>query len=303
MDVFKLRVSDIHGITISRETFEHETKQQAPWYQSLDGRNESHLAVCPACDNTISIIGLHSSDTEINEETGEIQAKKSTPAHGRHYLYKQLDGLGILDREAYENCPYSQNTKLSPTKIHSDRSRIPSKVLTLLSTDFDRVVHLLSKSIGIGISNNQAMEMATRYKQSEGWKYAGATVMNIPWIFGYFSRSTTLMFKSISNEKIRDAVQQHYPCAKFEGKYNTLKRTTKHINPCFCFEKHTRKTVNEHLIETIDLVLSDDDGIEFYREAIEFDPAYFANLINKKEATYRNEVLIEFGKSHFQVTR
>ncbi|EIA0806474.1 hypothetical protein K6327_004044 [Vibrio vulnificus] len=78
MDVFKLRLSDIHGITISRETFEHETKQQAPWYQSLDGRNESHLAICPACDNTISIIGLHSSDTEVNEETGEIQAKEAT---------------------------------------------------------------------------------------------------------------------------------------------------------------------------------------------------------------------------------
>ncbi|HFQ5547776.1 TPA: hypothetical protein ACGUOU_004597, partial [Vibrio vulnificus] len=124
--------------------------------------------------------------------------------------------------------------------------------------------------------------------------------MNIPWIFGYFSRSTTLMFKSISNEKIRDAVQQHYPSAKFEGKYNTLKRTTKHINPCFCFENHTRKTVNEHLEETIDLVLSDDDGIEFYREVITFDPSHFVNLINKKEATYRNEILLVFGKNSFQ---
>ncbi len=88
MDVFKLRLrlrlrlrlSDIHGITISRETFEHETKQQAPWYQSLDGRSESHLAICPACDNTISIIGLHSSDTEqFSSEIGiMIETKKRT---------------------------------------------------------------------------------------------------------------------------------------------------------------------------------------------------------------------------------
>ncbi|OCH65476.1 hypothetical protein A6E00_13485 [Vibrio diabolicus] len=105
MDVFKLRVSDIHGIMISRENFEHETKQQAPWYQSLDGIKESHLAVCPVCDNTITIVGLHSSDTEVNKETGEVQTKEKSTPHGRHYLYKQLDGLGILDREAYENCP------------------------------------------------------------------------------------------------------------------------------------------------------------------------------------------------------
>jgi len=69
------------------------------------------------------------------------------------------------------------------------------------------------------------------------------------------------------------------------------------ILPC---EKHTRKTVNEHLIETIDLVLSDDNGIEFYREAITFDPTHFVNLINKKEATYRNENLLVFGKNSFQ---
>ncbi len=76
MDVFKLRVSDIHGIMISRENFEHE---------------KLHLAVCPVCDNTITIVGLHSSDTEVNKENGEVQT-----SHGRHYLYKQLDSLGIL---------------------------------------------------------------------------------------------------------------------------------------------------------------------------------------------------------------
>ncbi|OCH65477.1 hypothetical protein A6E00_13490 [Vibrio diabolicus] len=141
--------------------------------------------------------------------------------------------------------------------------------------------------------------MAARYKRAEGWKYAGATVTNIPWIFGYFSRSTELKGKSISNENIRKAIQQRYPSAKFEGKYHTLKQTTKPINPCFCFENHTRKTANEHLEEAIDLVISDDDGIEFYRENIPFDPMPFVNLINKKDGV-RKEQLIKFGAENFK---
>lgn len=300
MDAFKLRVTDAGGISITRENFEHHTKQQAPWYQSLDGRRESHLAVCSACDNTISIIGLHSRDTEINENTGEIQTKKERPPHGRHYLYRQLDNLGVLDLEAYENCPYSGNKKLSPNKKHPNRSPIPSRVLDILSTDFDRVVYLLAKSIGIYLFEHEAKDMLTRYKQAEGWKYAGATVMNVPWIFGYFSRSTSLMFKSITNEPMRAAIKQHYPSAKFTGEYFKLDRTTQFINPCFSFENHTRKTVEEHLEESIDLVLSDDDGNEFYRETINFDPLYFVKLINSQETKYRNEKLIELGRVSFQ---
>lgn len=300
MDVFKLRVSDTHSIAITRENFEHQTKQQPPWYQSLDGRTESHLAICPACDNTISIIGLHSSDTEINEDTGEVQPKEGSPPHGRHYLYKSLEGLGTLDREAYENCPYSGNTTLSPNKKHTQKSKVPSRILAILSTDFDRIIYLLSRSIGINISYSAAKEMLNRYKHAEGWKYAGATVMNVPWVFGYFSRSTTLMFKPISNKNIREAIQQHYPSATFTGSRFKLERTTQYINPCFCFESHTRKTVKEHLEETIDLVLSDDNGHEFYRENIKFDPLHFVNLINSKESKYRDKRLIELGCELFK---
>lgn len=300
MDVFKLRKSDTHAFIITRENFEYHTKQQPPWYQSLDGRTESHLAVCPACDNTISIIGLHASDTELDEETDTIGTKKSRPPHGRHYLFKQLDNLGVLDREAYENCPYAGKSTLSINKKHSAKSHIPSAILSILSTDFDRVIYLLTTSIGIGISNKEAASMATRYRQAEGWKYAGATTMNIPWIFGYFSRSTPLMFKSIKREALRAAIQAHYPGARFEGEYFRLERTGSYMNPCFCFEKHTRKTVDEHLIETIDLVLSDDQGAEFYREPITFDPQHFTALIHSNKANYRSQKLIEFGRQMFR---
>ncbi|MFA0079759.1 hypothetical protein AB4427_16740 [Vibrio artabrorum] len=299
MDVFKLKVNDVNSISISRENFEHHTKQQPPWYQSLDGRKESHLAVCPACDNTISIVGLHSGDTEVNEETGNIQPKSNRPPHGRHYLFKQLGDLGVLDREAYEHCPYSGKQKLSPGSKHSTQSPIPSKVLAIIETDFDRVLYLLKKSTGIQISYSRAKEMLTRYKQAEGWKYAGATVMNIPWIFGYFSRSTSLMYQSITNKNVREAIQAHYPSAQFTGEYFNLQRTTQHINPCFCFVKHTRKTINEHLEESLDLVLSDDNGHEFYREAITFDPIHFVNLINSTKTTYRDNKLIDLGKNLF----
>ncbi|GEK15747.1 hypothetical protein [Aliivibrio fischeri] len=300
MDVFKLRINDTGSISITRENFELQTKQQPPWYQSLDGKKESHLAICPACDNTITITGLHSSNTEIDEKTGKIQHKESRSPHGRHYLYKQLDNLGVLDREAYENCPYSGKATLSPRRRHSARSPIPSRVLAIMEEDFDRVFYLLKKSIGINFSYRTAKEMLTRYKQAEGWKYAGATVMNIPWIFGYFSRSTSLLYQSIGNKNMREAIQQHYPSATFTGEQFKLERTTQYINPCLHFENHTRKTINEHLEESIDLVVTDDNRNDLYRETIKFDPLHFVNLVNSSDTKNRSESYIELGRSTLQ---
>lgn len=298
MDVFKLRLNDTNCIEITKEIFEKETKQQDPWYQSLNGRDESHLAICPACDNTITIIGLHANETELNSETGEIQTKEDREPHGRHYLYKQLDNLGILDREAYENCPYSGKRSLTKGTKHSKTSKVPSRILHILSESLDRVWFILSKSIGINISHNQLEEMVIRYKRAEGWLYAGATVMNVPWIFGYFSRSTSLRYKSIMNENIRSAISREYPDAIFEDKYFTLNSKERAINPCFCFENHTRKMNKEHLDETIDLVITNDDGHEIYRQVIEFDHQYFINLLNK-ENTYRNKSILSMGEKYF----
>ena len=59
MDVFKLRINDTGSISITRRSVEPQTKQQPPWHQSLDSKKESHRVVCPACDNTITITGLH----------------------------------------------------------------------------------------------------------------------------------------------------------------------------------------------------------------------------------------------------
>lgn len=300
MDVFKLRVSDKKSILITRKNFEYHTKEQHPWYQSLDGKKESHLAVCPACDNTITIIGLHASNTEIDEETGEVSIKKYRPPHGRHYLFRSLEGLGTLDREEYEHCPYSGKSKLSIGSQHSKKSTAPSRILQIISSDFDRIVYLFERSTGISLSLSEATKMLLRYKQSEGWKYAGSTVMNIPWMFAYFSRSTSLMFKQIKNEPLRDAVTRRYPSATFTGKHFKLEPDGEFIRPCFCFMDHKRQVKDEHLEETIDLVVSDEkDNQEFYRETIKFDPLHFDNLLQSKETKYRKEKLITVGKSHF----
>ncbi|CDT38365.1 conserved hypothetical protein [Vibrio coralliirubri] len=63
---------------------------------------------------------------------------------------------------------------------------------------------------------------------------------------------------------------------------------------------HKRQVKDEHLEETIDLVVSDEkDSQEFYRETITFDPLHFDNLLQSKKTKYRNEKLIEVGKLHF----
>ena len=88
MDTYKLRPKWTKINTISKENFEKDTGKLEPYYQ-VD--RDSQYAVCPACDNPISIIGLYNPNTKIRP-------------YGKHYP-KTVEKLAVYDRYRYEACP------------------------------------------------------------------------------------------------------------------------------------------------------------------------------------------------------
>ena len=69
MDTYKLRPKWTKINTISKENFEKDTGKLEPYYQ-VD--RDSQYAVCPACDNPISIIGLYNPNTKSDHMVNTI---------------------------------------------------------------------------------------------------------------------------------------------------------------------------------------------------------------------------------------
>lgn len=90
MDTYKLEPKSTKIKKISKETFEKDTGKLKPYYQ--EGK-DSQYAVCPVCDNPISIIGLYN-------------PKAKTKPYGKHYP-RDVENLAVYDSHKYETCPYA----------------------------------------------------------------------------------------------------------------------------------------------------------------------------------------------------
>ncbi|HHH9391422.1 TPA: hypothetical protein ACP319_006378, partial [Pseudomonas aeruginosa] len=155
MDVYKLKPEETDERPIERERFEEETRRQEPWFSTSENGTEGHFAVCPACDNPVQIIGLY-----------HLPANVTRP-YGRHYARSVRD-LAEADEEARENCPYFKPRVHQKTERKASVDGTPLKILKILIEQFDRVVYLLRKELGVNISQNLAIRMLEQYRREKG---------------------------------------------------------------------------------------------------------------------------------------
>ncbi|WP_440993566.1 hypothetical protein [Cysteiniphilum litorale] len=289
MDVFKLRISDKHFYQLNKDSFEEETNKSDPWYQEGVGiEGESHFAICPSCHNTTQIIGLNQAPDE------------DKPVYARHYLRKTIAGLGVVDQDAYDSCPRANlNKSLDKNAKRNDQSKIGLQIKMLLIEEFDRVIYLLNKQIPVRLSPSTVKSMLEYYKQEKGWLYRGATLDNIPWTFAYMTKSYHLFGKIIQDEVLRQKLQSKYPYIYFDEKYVLRRKDTskEFFDVTFCFIHHKRKVDDHKLTESIVFLVSDGRQNNIYRKVIDFDHAYFCNLIAKEDQSYRNQYWLELCSS------
>ncbi|HFU1222639.1 TPA: hypothetical protein ACGQPR_002452 [Citrobacter amalonaticus] len=177
MDVFKISVDTQQVHKITQENFDQVTKKQAPWYQPMNG-HQGWFAVCPACDNPIQIIGMLKRDAPYGKHFFPTAGAVAVPLKGR------------VDKEEYEWCPYaSKNKHLTKDDRRAAGSELALLIKKTLIEQFDRVIYLLEKGIGMKISDVLAKQMLEDYRLAEGWRYRGATRQNIPWVLAYMMQA------------------------------------------------------------------------------------------------------------------
>ncbi|EBW7769068.1 hypothetical protein H9V85_005122, partial [Salmonella enterica subsp. enterica serovar Louisiana] len=147
MDVFKISVDKQQVHKITQENFDLATKKQAPWYQPING-HRGWFAVCPACDNPIQIIGMLERDAPYGKHFFPTAGAVAVPLKGR------------VDKEEYEWCPYaSKNKSLTKDARRAEGSELALLIKQTLIEQFDRVIYLLEKGIGMRISEALAKQM------------------------------------------------------------------------------------------------------------------------------------------------
>ena len=230
MDVYKLKPEETDERPIERERFEEETRRQEPWFSTSENGTEGHFAVCPACDNPVQIIGLY-----------HLPANVARP-YGRHYARSVRD-LAEADEEARENCPYFKPRVHQKTERKASVNGTPLKILKILIEQFDRVIYLLRKELGVNISQNLAIRMLEQYRRERGYLYTGATLTNIPWIFAYMADSQSLFGQLLLDDDLVKAVSAEVPAASVD-KYGRVSSKVdesgrkEYFDLNMCFVKH-----------------------------------------------------------------
>lgn len=251
-----------------------------------------HLALCPRCDNPVSILGIYK--------------KIDTAPHARHIPGVDIPNVVQYDEYKYKHCPYyRKNANYIKEYVPETEEAQRRELYRIAKEHYDKAIYLLQKKTGIYISQKMAEMLAENYASVRAYNYIDATLYNIPWYLIYsFSgfplhhmiiRKHTTLYRHLIHLGIQmkdSKIKGHVYVENNEG---YLLRATN-----YRYVVDDDKNLNEWLDFSI---LRPDDSVEntlLYvtqdRFSVSVDSYYFGNLINYKGWTPRQNILDIAGK-------
>ena len=310
MKRFKLHKGDYFDYSISKVEYKKRTQEKIPYVQWNNGKKNGY-AICPYCENPIVIVGLYR-DIEGNQNI-----------YGKH-VPRDVDGIADYDRYSYENCKYSvMGFNVCPKEVRRDlksTSEYEKIICNTLKTYFDKIIDILSKSIGINISVSDAKIILHDYMYSIGYRHPNHTVDNLPWMLLYFSDfSFSLYNKWISKNselynklstidgiKLQDLDPTDAALKKYKRRYieeHCVVKSTRYIETSVLFKEYKRVKKDDDVKEYMEMTLShryysNDNWIEDLSINVEIDDSLLQNIIQSKtEIEHRNEKLLEVANT------
>lgn len=183
MKKVKIKTGEIFPLT--SENFERYTGKKAPYYQKVSSQGQfltdkqaihekyviRYFALCPVCGLPVQCVNLF--------QTGTL---KSYAKHRNN-----VPGLGCYSENEFKT-RYDQCYLANPQRYDRNQKRKLSspevqKLLELLVDKFDRVIAVLSHSLGFIISSTLAQEFLKDCLATKQFAYRYATEANLPWTF------------------------------------------------------------------------------------------------------------------------
>lgn len=274
MKIFKLHPDmDARHYPLTKEIYLEMTSRMPPYVMLESDGKMRHYAVCPACNNPVQIIGLH-------------QQKVERAIYAKH-IPKTIPRLATYRQAAYENCPLAAKSRIQAEKSarKSGNDDLAPQILHIIEQHFDRIVRVLQQALGIIISPKLAQALLEDYLAEEGYRYKYASLINIPWMIGYFARAKSLVYCLVKDEAMKKSIAEHEPNVVFSGdKLDKKGKSFLHID--MYFSRHDIRPEGDAITESMDMVIvSHKNGVkkELFRKRIVFDYDSFQYLLNTPE--------------------
>ncbi len=266
---------------VTDDNFTAATERKYPFEQVNKQGKIQQYGICPSCLNPVQLIGI-------------LHEIIPTP-YGKHTGKSILD-LAPWNQIKYEYCPYaSKNERREP----DDEERLPEidesiiELYDLLRSQFDRVVYILGKELGIQCTSYFWRTALNQYLVNRAYCYPWLSEANLPYIFAYFGIRHQRLYKQriLVNSPLYEVLAA-FPDADFIKSDNTsskyeqlINKDGQFLNLHFRFTDHKQNASNGQTLRESMLFFVDDrnTGTTIYQQKIEFEESYFMNIIHKEE--------------------
>lgn len=282
MNQFKLRVNDMVGIDITPDDYERATGMRRPWVKRNADGSMTYRAVCPKCENPIVIVNL-------NQRSGTRQ-----PRYGRHHPHS-IPNLADYDQQAYDRCPLTAPRSFNRADKRPEGDQKSIRILAQLIAQFDRVVYLLEKAIGMDLSESIARKMLETYRGEQGHRYLHAHHLNIPWVFAYMgTRQSLNLYKRrlFDNDPLKDAINHKISGAEWRGdrlEGRVVDGQKTFLDLTFGFIEHGSSRRDGDTVERIRFQVSTTRygrPVEVYKQTLWIEDSRWSALITKPRNEY-----------------
>ena len=221
---------------------------------------------CPHCRNCVQIAGLYK--------------KQKSPT-------------------TYKTCPYFAPKEYDINARRSKDDTLDTFIKADFVIHFDKIVLALKNTTGIRYGNGLLRKMIDSYCYSVGWSYTGATLENIPWIFGYMAKNQNLfgqyikkdgfLHKELKKKKYNSIFSDGEDFVKFKG-FQNKRAYLKHF-----YTQHNSSPKNGVLSENITMIVHIDnnngDSERILEKKLTFNHDYYHNLKHYTDWVCDNEKL------------
>jgi len=290
---FKARAgrNPVHAIT--SDNVEDLLGRRPPWFrQGRFRKEERHFAVCPYCETPIQMKGLY-------------KRQEGSPRPYGSHTGKAIDGFPFNGLDL-EFCPYKLKGRSLDKQSLKASGPVAEQLINTAISEFDRIVLILRDDFGFRFSNLFAERMLDQWFDSEGFRYIGANLRNLPWMIAYFGPSQSLFGQFVGNNSdLVEQIKKKVPQARISESGKLEKGDSWYALDLQCLH-HKVKVGQENSMVHESLILRVQDFTKtneaakaptIYRKMIDFNPERFEALIQTSdERALRNENLLEIAR-------
>ena len=167
--------------------------------------------------------------------------------------------------------------------------------------DFDKIIYILGKTIGLHISIGFAKKLLLRWKANEGWRYYHSTYANLPYMLLYAEPAHSMFGRILPKDG------EIYPKLLHCGRNFAFEESGDHyvkivqkdgvfLNATFYLGNHRYSLNGEHLKETYKIVIVEGKEVVYEKE-IEVKEDYLNKLKFNWKDSERNKKLRELARN------